>query len=302
MRILLTGSNGLIGTALLSFLRERGDGVIALARKRPPISNPSLIFWNPGEGLLNPADMEGFDAVVHLAGENIADGRWTPEKKRRIYDSRIKGTALLSTALAACTSPPKVLVCSSAVGYYGNRGDEVLEESAAPGTGFLADTCRDWEAAAQPVTDAGIRTISLRTGMVLSGSGGALPRMLFPFRLGLGGPIGCGGRWMSWIALEDMVRLIVYCLEKDSLSGPVNAVAPHPVLNREFTRTLGCILRRPAILPIPPPALQLAFGEMARELLLSSARVVPKRLEESGFAWGYPRIEDALRWCVSAGR
>ncbi len=298
MRVLITGATGLIGRAINGYLKTKGVETVTLVRKPPVPSDSSHLYWDPDKRVLNPHGLEQFDAVVHLAGENIAAGRWTVERKRRIFDSRIKGTSLLSTALAACATPPKVAISASAVGYYGDCGNAVLEESAGPGRGFLAETCRAWEGSAQPLTAAGIRTIFLRTGMVLSPSGGALERMLLPYRLGVGGPIGLGQRWMSWISLEDLVRLIVYCLEQESLSGPVNAVSPHPVMNREFAHTLGRLLRRPALLPTPPFALRLAFGEMARELLLSSTRAVPKRLEETQFDWRHPRIEYALRHCL----
>ncbi|HOC70571.1 MAG: Epimerase family protein [Candidatus Hydrogenedentes bacterium ADurb.Bin101] len=298
MRVLITGATGLIGRAINGYLKTKGVETVTLVRKPPVPSDSSHLYWDPDKRVLNPHGLEQFDAVVHLAGENIAAGRWTVERKRRIFDSRIKGTSLLSTALAACATPPKVAISASAVGYYGDCGNAVLEESAGPGRGFLAETCRAWEAAAQPLVDAGVRTIFLRTGMVLSPSGGALERMLLPFRLGVGGPIGLGQRWMSWITLDDLVRLIVYCLEQESLSGPVNAVSPQPVTNLEFAHTLGRLLRRPALLPTPPLALRLAFGEMARELLLSSTRAVPKRLEDAQFDWRRPQIEDALRYCL----
>ncbi len=299
MRVLITGATGLIGGALNEYLRGKGAETISLVRKPPVNFDSSYIHWDPDADTLDPRQLEHLDAVVHLAGENIATGRWTAERKQRIFNSRIHGTALLCAALTACAAPPKVVVSASAIGYYGDRGDAVLAETAGPGQGFLAETCLAWEAAARPLSDAGIRTIFLRTGMVLSPSGGALERMLLPFRMGAGGPIGLGQRWMSWITLEDQVRLIAFCLDRESLSGPVNAVAPHPVKNGEFARALGRLLRRPALLPTPPLALRLAFGEMARELLLSSTRVVPKRLEEALFVWRHPRIEEALRYSLA---
>ncbi len=302
MRVLITGATGLIGTALTAFCREQGVETVSLVRKPPVAPNSSHIQWDPNKAILNPEHLEGFDAVVHLAGENIAGGRWTQERKRRIFESRVRGTSLLSAALTACAAPPKTFISASAVGYYGDGGDELLDETAPPGRGFLAETCQAWEQAAHPVPDAGIRTVFLRTGMVLSKSGGALERMVPPFRFGLGGPLGLGRRWMSWIALDDMARLIVHCLKNTSLSGPVNVVAPHPVRNVVFARTLGRLLCRPALLPTPPLVLRLAFGEMARELLLSSTRAVPTRLEGAGFVWNHPEIEGALRFCLSEGR
>ena len=302
MRILVSGATGLIGAAFTDFMRAEGAEVATLARTPADNAEPTHRYWDPARAILDPRDLEGFDAVVHLAGENIASGRWTQEKKERIFNSRVRGTALLSTTLAACKHPPHTLVCASAIGYYGNRGEEVLDESAAPGQGFLAETCVAWEAAAGPAVDAGLRVVHLRTGMVLSGRGGALSHMLPPFRLGLGGPIGSGRAWMSWIALEDMMGLIRFCLREASLSGPVNAVAPHPVRNREFTRALGRALRRPALFPVPPLLLRLAFGEMAGELILSSAHVVPRRLQDADFAWQYPGIEAALRACLGTGQ
>ena len=295
MRILVSGASGLIGSALIPYLRAKGMETAVLVRHPAAADGRDRIHWNPDEHLIDAQSLSGFDAVVHLAGENIASGRWTPARKQRIYDSRVKGTSLLAAALAACPAPPKVFLCSSAVGYYGDRGDEILDETSLPGRGFLAETCIAWEAAARPAVDVGIRTVHLRTGVVLTRDAGMLARLLFPFRLGLGGPLGLGKSWMSWIGLEDMIRVILHCLEGEEASGPVNAVAPHPVTNREFTRALAVVLRRPAVFPVPPIALRLAFGEMAGELLLSSARVVPHRLEASGFTWRHPDMQGALK-------
>ena len=295
MRILVSGASGLIGSALIPCLRAKGMEAAVLVRRPAEADGRDRIHWNPDAHLIDVHSLSGFDAVVHLAGENIASGRWTPARKQRIYDSRVKGTDLLATALASCPAPPKTFLCSSAIGYYGDRGEEVLDETALPGRGFLAETCVAWEAAARPAADAGIRTVHLRTGVVLSRDAGMLARLLPPFRLGLGGPLGLGKAWMSWIALEDMIRVILHCLEGEGASGPVNAVAPHPVTNREFTRALAGVLRRPAVFPVPPVALRLAFGEMARELLLSSTRVVPHRLEAAGFTWRHPDMQGALK-------
>lgn len=300
MRVLVSGASGLIGGALCSHFQAIGAETVVLVRRRPEPGDAGRIFWDPEEGILDPTTLDGFDAVIHLAGENIGSGRWTPEKKRRIYDSRVRGTTLLSNALAACAEPPGLYLCASAVGYYGDRAGDVMSEDSGPGRGFLAETCLAWEAAAGPARDAGIRTIHLRTGMVLSASGSALDRMLPPFRLGLGGPLGNGKAWMSWIALDDLVKLVTFCMKNTSLSGPVNAVAPCPVTNREFTRALGRALHRPAVMPVPAFALRVLFGEMARELLLASTRAVPDRLQNAGFEWRYPEIEAALRFYLGA--
>ena len=295
MRILVSGASGLIGSALILCLRTKGMEPAVLVRRSAEADGRSRIHWNPDNNLLDTQSLSGFDAVVHLAGENIASGRWTPARKQRIYDSRVKGTALLAAALASCPAPPKAFLCSSAIGYYGDRGDEVLDETSMPGRGFLAETCIAWEDAGKMAVDAGIRTVHLRTGVVLSRDAGMLVRLLPPFRLGLGGPLGLGRAWMSWIALEDMVNVILHCMGEDGLRGPVNAVAPNPVTNLEFTRALARVLRRPAVFPVPPIVLRLAFGEMAKELLLSSTRVVPRRLEASGFTWRRPDMQGVLK-------
>lgn len=295
MRILVSGASGLIGSALIPCLRAKGMEAAVLVRRPAEADGRDRIHWNPDANLIDAHSLSGFDAVVHLAGENIASGRWTPARKQRIYDSRVKGTALLAAALASCPAPPKAFLCSSAIGYYGDRGDEVLDETSMPGRGFLAETCIAWEDAGKMAVDAGIRTVHLRTGVVLSRDAGMLVRLLPPFRLGLGGPLGLGRAWMSWIALEDMVNVILHCMGEDGLRGPVNAVAPNPVTNLEFTRALARVLRRPAVFPVPPIVLRLAFGEMAKELLLSSTRVVPRRLEASGFTWRRPDMQGVLK-------
>jgi hypothetical protein len=244
---------------------------------------------------LDAALVEAPDAFVHLAGENIAAGRWTAARKARIRDSRVKVTRRLCESLARLSQPPKVVVSASAVGYYGDRSDEVLTEESPSGAGFLAQVCREWEAACGPAVQKGIRVVNLRTGMVLSAAGGMLPRILPPFRMGLGGRIGSGRQYMSWIALDDLVGVIVHALTCDRPAGPVNAVAPNPVTNLEFTRTLGRVLRRPTFFAVPAWAARLAFGEMAGALLLASARVEPARLAASGFVFRYPELEGALR-------
>jgi hypothetical protein len=256
---------------------------------------PPGVRWDPVAGIIDKAGLDRVDAVVHLAGESIASGRWTPDKKARIRASRMDGTRLLCEALAALDTRPRTLVCASAIGFYGDRGDAELDEASARGEGFLADVCAEWEAATAPARTAGIRVVQLRFGVILTPAGGALARMLLPFRLGAGGVLGGGRQYMSWIAIDDAVGAIHHALIAPVLEGPVNAVAPTPVTNREFTRALGRVLRRPTIFPMPAVVARLAFGEMADELLLSSARVVPRKLRESGYAFREPDLETALR-------
>ncbi len=294
MRILVTGSTGLIGSALIPLLRAGGHETVRLVRAQTRPQSGE-IQWDPAAGKLDASALEGFDGVVHLSGENIGDGRWTAGRKQRIYDSRVKSTQLLSESLAQLTQPPKMLVCASAIGYYGERGDELLREDSGAGTGFLADLCRDWESACQPAAKKGIRIVNLRNGVVLSGRGGALPRMVLPYRFFVGGKVGSGKQFLSWIALEDTVDLILHALSTVALQGPVNAVAPNPVTNLEFTKILGRVLRRPTVFPVPAFIIRLAFGQMGEELLLASQRVEPTRLLTTGFAFRYPQLEGALR-------
>jgi uncharacterized protein (TIGR01777 family) len=294
MNVLVSGASGLVGSALVSHLTARSYSVARLVRRKP-VAAESEIFWDPDGGRIDTASLARFDAVVHLAGANIASGRWTQGRKRGILGSRIHGTRLLSTALAALEKPPKVMVSTSAVGYYGSRGDEILREESSPGSGFLAEVCRRWEEAAVPAAGTGIRLVVLRMGMVLSATGGALRRMLPPFRLGAGGRIGAGNQFMSWIALDDLLEIIVFALKNPSLRGAVNSVAPEPVTNREFTRTLGKVLRRPAFLPVPASVIRLLFGEMGEEVLLASTRVEPASLAAAGFEFRYGNLEAALR-------
>lgn len=298
MKILVTGSHGLVGSALIPALEAGAHEIVRLVRSTPKAGAPE-VQWDAEKGSIDVARMEGLDAVVHLAGENIAEGRWTDEKKARIRDSRVKGTRLLSEALARLAQPPRTLVSASAIGYYGDRGAEVLPETSAPGSDFLAGVCRDWEAATQPAEESGMRVIHLRFGIILSETGGALAKMLTPFRLGLGGKIGSGKQFMSWIALDDVVGVINHALTLDALRGPVNVVAPNSVTNQEFTKMLGHVLSRPTIFPVPAFAARLAFGEMADALLLASTRVEPLRLKESGYAFQYPELESALRHVLS---
>ncbi len=294
MNILVSGSHGLVGSALVPFLTEGGHRVTRLVRAIPR-AEKGEINWDPEAGKIDAASLEGLDAVVHLSGESIASGRWTAEKKARIRDSRTKGTRLLSESLAGLAKPPKVFVCASAVGYYGNRGAELLRETSPPGSDFVAEVCRAWEASTEPAGGKGIRLVNLRIGIVLSAAGGALAKMLPPFRMGVGGKIGDGKQYMSWIAIDDLVGIISHALRSDALAGPVNAVTPNPVTNAEFTRTLGRVLRRPTIFPMPAFAARLAFGEMADALLLASARVEPAKLLASGYGFRFQELEPALR-------
>ncbi len=294
MKILVTGSSGFIGSALLPFLSSKGHDVRGMVRSSATPGSDD-IEWDPIRRSINSKAMDGFAAVVHLAGENISSGRWTPSKKRRIRESRTIGTRFLVDTLTTLSKPPKVLVCASAIGYYGTRGAKLLREDSPAGHGFLPDVCQAWEAAANAASARGIRVVNLRVGIVLSRAGGALAKMLPPFRAGLGGAIGDGGQFWSWIAVDDLLAAVLHVIEKESLTGPVNAVSPNAVTNREFTRMLGRVLSRPAITVLPAFAARLLMGEMADELLLASARVEPARLLDSGFKFQFPELEPALR-------
>jgi uncharacterized protein (TIGR01777 family) len=282
---------------LLPFLTGGGHRLTRLVRSTAT-AGAAEIEWNPQAGQLEPGDLEGLDGLVHLAGENIAAGRWTAGQKARIRDSRVNSTRLLSETLAQLSRPPKVLVCASAIGFYGDRGTDLMSEDSPAGGGFLAEVCEAWEAASQPARDAGIRTVLLRIGVVLSPAGGALAKMLLPFRLGAGGVIGTGDQYWSWIGLDDVVGAIHHALISDTLEGAVNAVAPQPVTNREFTKILGRVLSRPTLVPLPGFAARLALGEMADALLLASTRVEPVRLLASGYTFRHPKLEGALRHCL----
>ena len=291
MRILVSGASGPIGAALLRALKAQGAAVTRLVRNSA--TDNDQIVWDPSRPL-SPDSVSGFDAVIHLAGESIV-GRWTDAKKRRILDSRSQGTGHLAEAVAKASQPPRVFVSASAVGFYGNRGDEILSEDSPSGEGFAADICRQWEAATQPAAKAGIRTAQMRMGVVMSAEGGALPEMLTPFRLGLGGRLGNGRQWWTWVSVRDVVGAIQHVLNHESLSGPVNAVAPNPVTNAEFTRILASVLNRPAIFPMPAFAVRLIFGEMGEELFLGSQRVEPTKLAASGYQFQHPDLENALK-------
>ncbi|MCS6772382.1 MAG: TIGR01777 family oxidoreductase [Kiritimatiellae bacterium] len=296
MKILVTGSSGLIGSALVQHLTACGHYVIRLVRKDPDRSRGDLM-WDPAAGRIERSGLERLDGVVHLAGESIL-GLWTESKKQRIYRSRVPATEFLMESLAGLTHRPRVIISASAIGYYGNRGDTWLNEQSPPGHGFLASVCVDWEKATELASNAGIRVVNLRIGVVLSPAGGALKIMLPAFRLGLGGPLGSGKQYMSWIELGDLLSAINYCLEKEALRGPVNAVAPEPVTNREFARALGRALRRPTFLPVPGFALKLLLGDLARESLLASLRVEPVALRRAGFQFACPTLPDALKVCL----
>jgi len=301
MRVAITGSTGLVGSEVVASLSTAGHEVVRLVR-RPPAPGERAVRWDPEKGEVDAAGLEGLDAVVHLAGENIASGRWNAARKTVIRESRVNGTRLLCEALAGLARPPKTLVCASAIGIYGDRGEETLTEGMPPGTGFLAEVCREWEAASAPAARGGIRVVALRIGMVLSPKGGALARMLPLFRAGLGGVIGGGRQFVSWVALDDLPGIVLHALQRGDLGGPVNAVAPRPVTNREFTEALGKALSRPTPLPVPAFALRLAVGrEMADALLLASARVVPRRLEETGYPFRFPELPSALRHLLRRG-
>ena len=293
-QIIITGASGLVGRRLSRELQEAGAQVIAAVR-RPVQDSAREIHWQPDAGRIDTARIEGVDAVVHLAGENIAGGRWTEAFKQKIRESRLRGTRLVAEAIAGCRAKPQVFVCASAIGYYGDRGDETLSEASAPGSDFLAEVCREWEAACQPARDAGVRVVNVRIGVVLSPEGGALKQMLTPFKLGVGGKVGSGQQYMSWVAIDDVAGAIRFLVAKPQATGPVNVVAPRAVKNVEFTKTLGRVLKRPTIVPAPAFALRLAFGEMADALLLSSTRVVPQALTAAGYQFRQPELAAALR-------
>lgn len=301
MRVAITGSTGLVGSEVVTVLSAAGHEVVRLVRRVPAPGGKAVLRWDPVKREVDAAGLEGLDAVVHLAGENIASGRWNAVRKAAIRASRVNGTRLLCDALAGLARPPKVLVCASAIGYYGDRGEEPLTEESSPGTGFLPEVCREWEAASAPAARMGIRVVTLRIGVVLSPKGGALARMLPLFRVGLGGVIGGGRQYVSWVALDDLVGIVLHALQSGELRGPVNAVAPVPVTNRELTVALGRVLSRPTLLPVPAFALRLAVGEMADALLLASTRVAARRLEETRYRFRFPELPAALTHLLGKG-
>ncbi len=293
MKIAVSGASGLVGSALVAALTADGHHVARLVRSKSS-GDPDSIFWDPAKSVLDGAALAGCDAVVHLAGESIAARRWNAAQKSRILSSRTRGTRLVAETMAALDAPPATLVSASAIGFYGDRGDEVLNEDSGPGEGFLADVCMRWEAATEAARARGVRVVNLRIGVVLDPAGGALERMLTPFRLGLGGKVGSGRQWMSWITTGDLVGAIRHALVTPSLAGPANATAPHPVTQGDFAKTLGRVLSRPAVVPLPAFAVRLAFGEMGDELLLASTRVDSRRLADSGYTFRHPKLNGAL--------
>ncbi len=295
MRIVISGASGLVGRNLTAFLTTGGHEVLRLVRRPPKLGSPEA-QWDPAAGAIDLAALDGADAIVHLSGRSLVAPRWTSRVKREIWDSRVSSTRLLSESLAKLSHPPKTLIAASAIGYYGNRGPDIVSEDSVAGAGFLAELCQAWEAATQPAAAAGIRVANLRIGLVLTADGGLLQRIALPFRWGLGGVLGDGRQYMSWIALDDLLGCILHVLSRDELGGPVNAVAPSAVTNREFTKTLGTVIRRPTVLPVPALLLRSLFGEMGQALFLDGARVAAQRLTETGFRFNHPRLESALRF------
>jgi uncharacterized protein (TIGR01777 family) len=292
MKILITGASGLIGNALQKTFREKGYEMLLATRQEA--KDARHVQWDVRRGFTEHEKLEGLDAVIHLAGESISGLRWTDEKKNAIRDSRVNGTRTVVEAISRLKDRPKVLIAASAIGFYGDRGDDEMTESSTAGDTFLADVSREWESEARRAEDAGVRTVLLRTGIVLSKDGGALATMLLPFKMGVGGVVGSGKQWMSWISLDDQIRVINYALDNENIRGALNSVAPHPVTNQEFTKTLGEVLYRPTILPLPEFAVSMVFGEMGDALLLASTKVLPKRLEDAGFSFEYPDLKGAL--------
>ena len=296
MRILITGASGLIGKALQKSFNEKGYEMLLAGRGEPKAADE--IQWNAEDGFAEPERLEGVDAVIHLAGESISALRWTEDKKKAIRDSRVDGTHSVVEAIAGLKQKPGVFISASAIGYYGDRGDEQLTETSRPGETFLSDVSKEWEIESRRAEDLGVRTVLLRNGIVLSKDGGALAAMLTPFKFGVGGVIGSGRQWMSWISLDDVVAIVNYALENEHLRGAINVVSPNPVTNEEFTKTMGDVLYRPTFLPLPEFAVNFVFGEMGDALLLDSMRVIPKRLEEAGFEFKFPKLRSALEHAV----
>ena len=292
MKTAIAGASGLVGSALIPVLERDGHEITRLVRTAPRTGE---IEWHPNQDALKPNDFEGFDVIINLAGENIAGGRWTDDQKRKIRDSRVNGTHLLSEAVAKLARKPKVFVCASATGIYGDRGDEKLDEQSESGGGFLAGVCREWEKASEPASKAGVRVVNLRYGPILARDGGMLAKLLTPFKMGMGGKVGSGKQYISWVSLEDAVRATKFAIDDEAIRGPLNVVSPNPVTNEEFTKTLGHVLNRPTALAMPAFAARLAFGEMADEMLLASQQVLPKRLNSAGFQFELPELERAMR-------
>ncbi|MEZ5344369.1 MAG: TIGR01777 family oxidoreductase [Pyrinomonadaceae bacterium] len=295
MKILVTGASGLVGSELVPRLKAIGHQVFKLSRNAA--DNPDEISWDPYIGFApdESEKLEGMDAVVHLAGESIADGNWSEEKKKKIRDSRVLGTRTLVGALNDLKKRPRIFVGASAIGFYGSRGDETLTEESEAGEGFLPDVCIEWEAEADKAAEFGARVVHVRTGIVLSKDGGALQKMLTPFNFGLGGVIGSGKQYMSWISIDDLVNILIFVLNNDDMKGAVNATSPNPATNEEFTKTLGAVLSRPTILPVPEFGIKLLFGEMGERLVIEGARVIPEKLGEAGYKFSYEELEPALR-------
>ena len=289
--VAITGGSGMVGTALGAKLRQAGHNALSITRKT---TCSDSIQWDATTGLKDPSQLENVDTIVHLAGENIAADRWTAAVKDRIRRSRIEGTRSLVKSIAAVQQRPKTLVCASAIGYYGERGETILDEDAVAGTGFLADLCRDWEHEAYAASELGLRVVTVRIGVVLSPKGGALAKMLLPFKMGAGGIIGSGKQYWSWIGLHDLVRMIAFCVENESVNGAVNGVSPNPMTNHDFTKGVGTALHRPTIFPMPAFVARLVLGEMANDLLLSSTRVITRKLQDHGFRFDYPELVGCL--------
>lgn len=292
--VAISGATGLVGTQLHSLLTAEGKTISAISRREGGTYQDS-IMWDPESGLANPARLESIDAVVHLAGESIAGGRWNDTMKRKIRNSRVIGTRSLVKSIAAVEKRPKVLVCASAIGFYGDRGAQEMSEASEAGTGFLPDVCKEWEAEANAAKDLGLRVVNVRIGVVMSPKGGALAKMLLPFKLGAGGIVGSGKQYWSWVGLHDLTRIIAHCINDDSMEGPVNAVSPEPLTNKEFTKVVGSVLHRPTIFPLPAFMAKIVLGEMAEALLLASTRVIPGKLQKSGFKFDHSDLQSCLK-------
>lgn len=292
MKVAIAGASGLVGSALIPVLKKLGGQITRLVRSDPKAGD---IEWHPNQDEVSSRSLEGFDVIINLAGENLAGGRWTDDLKRKIRDSRVNGTHLLSEAIAKLPQKPRVFACASATGIYGDRDDETLDEQSESGGGFLAGVCREWEKATEPAVKAGTRVVNLRLGPILAREGGMLAKLLTPFKMGMGGKVGSGKQFISWVGLDDAVNAIKFAIEDESIRGPLNIVSPNPVTNEEFTKTLGHVLNRPTALAMPAFAARLAFGEMADEMLLASQKVLPKRLTTAKFQFTYPELEGALR-------